>query len=60
MTERECAMQARHEAETMLEHWMRLALRERYAPALGEPLPEALLRLLDNNTDCQGAPDCGR
>ncbi len=52
-------MLTRHEAETMLDRWMRATLRERYAPALREPLPEALARLLDD-ADWQGAPERGR
>ena len=41
-------MQTRHETETtMFDRWVREALRERYAPALREPLPEALMHLLD-------------
>ncbi len=59
MTERERTMQARRDAETMLDRWMRSALRERYAPALREPLPEALFRLLDN-AERQGDPEHGR
>ncbi len=59
MTERERTMQARHEAETMLDRWMQATLRERYAHALREPLPEALVRLLDS-ADRQGTPECGR
>ena len=56
MAERERTMQARHEANPMLDSWMRAALRERFAPALREPLPEALLRLLDE-AERQGAPE---
>ena len=59
MTERERTMLTRHEAETMLDCWLRTTLRERYTPALREPLPEALARLLDD-ADRQGAPEHGR
>lgn len=49
-------MRTRHEAvEAMFDRWVREALRERYAPALCEPLPEALLRLLDA-ADVQALP----
>ena len=49
-------MQTRHGAEAMLDRWMRATLRDRYAPALREPLPETLMRLLDD-ADRQGAPE---
>ena len=45
--ERECAMPVRSETEAIFDRWVRSILRERYAPTLREPLPEALLRLLD-------------
>ncbi len=53
--ERECAVPVRYEAEAMFDRWVHSILRERYAPTLGEPLPEALLRLLDA-VDQQGVP----
>ena len=56
MTEREPTMQTRHEAEAMLDRWMRATLRDKYAPALREPLPETLMRLLDS-ADRQAAPE---
>jgi hypothetical protein len=37
----------RDEAEAALDRWVREALRERFALALREPLPETLLHLLD-------------
>jgi hypothetical protein len=40
-------MPVRHETEAVFDRWVREALQTRYAPALREPLPEALLRLLD-------------
>lgn len=45
--EREYAMPVRDETEAVLDRWMRGILHERYTPTLREPLPEALLRLLD-------------
>ena len=40
-------MTTRRETEIAFDRWMRETLRERYAPALREPLPECLARLLD-------------
>ncbi len=40
-------MQTRHEAEAVFDRWVRDTLHERYASALREPLPAALLHLLD-------------
>jgi hypothetical protein len=48
-------MQSRHEMVTVFDRWVQDALRERYEPALREPLPEMLLRILDA-VDAQPAP----
>ncbi len=45
--DRERAMQTRDETEMVFDRWVQGTLQEQYGNALREPLPEALLRLLD-------------
>lgn len=40
-------MPDRPDAKAAFDRWVRRSLQERYAPALREPLPEALLHVLD-------------
>lgn len=44
-------MQTGREMEAVFNRWVHEALRDRYAPALREPLPDVLLRLLDGADD---------
>lgn len=48
-------MESRHKVETVFDLWVQDALRERYGPALREPLPEMLRRVLDE-ADPQPVP----
>lgn len=48
-------MPARHEAEVAFDRWVRKVLQARHAAALREPLPEALLRLLDATDQAERA-----